>query len=419
MFSKASNSNDNNIAIICPTLSRGGAERIVGYLSKQINPYSKNLYIILFNSKEITYSYSGKIINLDFDSDDSITKSKILNRFIKFFKIIKLILKLRKIKKEYKINTSISFMDTPNIVNILSKVNEKVILSVRINKSVQKIFQKVSFGRRIEMMLMKYIYRFADKVVSISEGVKIDLINNFNLNTNQIDTIYNFIEIENIEKKMEEALPSDLVDYFKNHDVLINVGRFEHQKNQLNLIREFKNINEKFTNTRLALIGKGTLESKILKEIVQLGLENKVIVIPYSNNPFKYIKNSKVFILNSLYEGFGNVLLEAMVCKVPIISTNCKSGPSEIIAGNVMLEGMDIDVSYFERGILIPVQNNSQSAYSNKSLFDAVESILTNNELRNGMIENSSEYIKSKYSNEILRKKWIELIFEKDKVKYE
>lgn len=404
----------NNVAIICPTLSRGGAERIVGYLSKHINPVADNLFIILFNAKEITYSYSGEIIDLDFDPDRRNLKNKFLNRILKVISYVKLIIKLKKIKKKYNINTSISFMDTPNIVNILSKTNEKIILSVRINKSIQSMFQKISFGRKIEILLMKVIYRFADKIVSISEGVKKDLILNFGLKEEKIDTIYNFIEIDEIEQKLSEPLSPELASFFNNHDVLINVGRFEKQKNQIHLIKKFKEINEKNTNTRLVLIGKGTLEKEILKEINTLNLEDKVIVLPYSNNPFKYIKHSKIFILNSLYEGFGNVILEAMVCNVPVISTNCKSGPSEIIAGDVNLEGENINVSYFSRGILIPVEKDSEVIQDSANpLLIAVESILENEDLRNRLMFNGSKYVKTQYSNENLREKWLKLINEK------
>jgi len=393
------------VAIICPTLSRGGAERIVGVLSKQIIDSVDNLYIFLFDSKEITYDYSGTLVDLRLGNYSTRSKIKIFNRAKTVIKYCKLLWKLRSEKKKYNIDISISFMDTPNILNILSRTKDKIVLSVRINKSVQNRKHNISLSRKIEILLMKLLYKYSNKIIAISEGVRRDLITNFNLKETLVTTIYNFIDIKEIVEKKDETIPNEQEDFFNNHDVIINVGRFELQKNQINLVEEFKIINDEFPNTRLALVGQGTLEDKIRAKIDELNISDKVLIISYTNNPFKYISKAKVFVLNSYYEGFGNVILEAMTCNVPVISTDCKSGPREIITGEFNYKDKMHEVEIYNRGILIPLQDKSEG--EKHWLYKAIKILLNDSNLRNNIIKSASHYVMNEHSNEEIKKQWI------------
>ena len=320
------------VAIICPTLSRGGAERVVGLLSKQIESSVEDIFLLLFNTDEITYDYGGKIIDLGFKKNFKISRYKLLNRIRTTKQYFKLLMEIRKQKKQLDIDVSISFMDTPNIINILSRVRDRIVLSVRINKSIQDNKHNIILSKKIEIILMKLLYKYSDRIIAASEGIKLDLLNNFNLKENLLTTIYNFTDVDNIIELKNKSIPDQYEYFFENHEVIINVGRFEYQKNQINLLEEFEMINREFENTRLVLIGQGTLENRIREKINELKISDKVLIIPYTTNPFMYINRTKIFVLNSYFEGYPNTLLEAMACGVPIISTDCKSGPREIIA---------------------------------------------------------------------------------------
>lgn len=399
---------NKRIAIICPTLSRGGAERIVGLLSKQLVDHVDDLFIFLFDSSEITYSYSGKVIDLDFDDSMNYSKCKLVNKLNKVIAYFKLLFKLRNEKKKNKIDVSISFMDTPNILNILSKKKEKVILSVRVNKSIQSIKHDISLSKKIEMFLMRRLYRYSNKIVAISEGVKHDLITNFNIEESLVKTIYNFLDVDDIKNKMNEELPIEYSHLFNDYDVIINVGRFEKQKNQINLVKEFKVVNEKFPNTRLVLVGKGTLENEIKTTICELDLIDKVHLITYTDNPFKYMSKARIFVLNSFYEGFGNVLLEAMVCGIPVISTDCKDGPREIISGEYIDNYNMNNIEKYKRGILIPLQNeNTRSEYHLKN---AIKLLMNDTQLAKKIVDEATYYIKNEYSNEEILEQWLKIM---------
>ena len=114
-------------------------------------------------------------------------------------------------------------------------------------------------------------------------------------------------------------------------DFIINVGRFRKQKNQILLIRAFHKFLKKNKNFKLVLVGDGILKKKIENEISNLNLNKNVILKGWVNNPLKYIRKSKLFVLTSLYEGLGNVLIDAVNHDVPCISTSCKSGLQEIL----------------------------------------------------------------------------------------
>lgn len=177
------------------------------------------------------------------------------------------------------------------------------------------------------------------------------------------------------------------------------------KKNQLNLIDEFKLINKEFPNTRLVLVGKGTLESRIMTKVNKLGLANKVLIVPYTSNPFMYMNKAKIFVLNSYYEGFGNVLLEAMACNVPIISTDCKSGPREIITGDFNYNNGTNEIEIFERGILIPVRDdiNEEKHYLQR----AVEILMSDPVLRKNIVDSATDYVQNGYSNQEIKKQWL------------
>ena len=113
--------------------------------------------------------------------------------------------------------------------------------------------------------------------------------------------------------------------------VVINVARLEEQKGQEYLIRSFVRIKKEIPLTKLVILGEGHLEHKLRDLAKGLGLEQDVVFLGWQKNPFKFLAYSKVFVLSSLWEGFPNTLLEAMALGLPVISTDCPSGPNEII----------------------------------------------------------------------------------------
>jgi len=405
--------NKKNVAIIIPCLSLGGAERVAGLLSTHIADYC-NLYLFLFDATQITYDYRGKIVDLDFSQINVKYRrfGKLLFKLSFPLRYMELRNRIKKKKKEFNIKCSISFLGTPNILNLLSRNADNIIVSVRNTRSLQVY----SFMSRLENLLIKLLYNRADRVISISQGVKNDLIKYFGINENLVHTIYNFFNFDKIKKMSSVDLEKPYEEYFRNDDVIINVGRLVEAKNQRKLIHEYSIVKQTLPNAKLVIIGNGPLENSLKMYVHELKLEDDVVFIPFTDNPFKYISKAKVFVLNSKHEGFGNVLVEAMACGVPVISTDCLSGPKEIIAGKFDYNYSVSEYEIYDRGVLVPDNRSKRKSknisdfISNHELSKAIIELLNNKRLRYDMILESEKYIAS-YSIECLCKQWLDEIY--------
>ena len=390
-----------NIAFFTVTLSNGGAERVVSYLSKEFPGEYKRYVIVSYLSDE-HYEYGGKLINLDIKPADSV-----LGKIKNYLKRIK---KLRKIKKEYEIDTTISFLDGANVINILSRVNDKIFISIRNHKSQELSGKK----GKIIMKIMSKMYRRADKVIAISGGVEKDLLENFKVPKEKLHVIYNPIDIKKIEKLASEEVDEELAVIFEK-PTIVNVGRLTNQKAQWNLIRAFSKVAKENNDVNLAILGQGELKKPLEKLIEEYNLQDRVFLLGFQSNPFKYVKRSSMFVLSSLFEGLGNVVLEALACNVPIISTDCKSGPREILAPGTSLESNISSKEIHEYGILVPVMDNP---IDNKSLelskeetilANSIISLLNDKEMMKEYIDKSKKRVYDFEINTIVNE-WVKVI---------
>ncbi|EZP59691.1 glycosyltransferase [Exiguobacterium sp. RIT341] len=379
-----------NIAILIPCLSKGGAERAAGLLSTYLND-DNNVYIILLDSSEIVYDHSGEVIYLN---QENKFKNKFLRKINYFKNQLKKVRKLDELKEKLKIDITISFLETPNIINLLTKTKDKKIVSVRSTRSLQN--EKVI--SRIENYLIKKMYNKAHQVIAISDGVKDDLVKKFGIKSNKIQTIYNFYDFQKINVLKEEELNDEMKLFFKDSDVILNVGRLIPAKNQSHIIDSFKKVSENNDKVKLLILGDGILKQKLKNLIKDLNLEGKVKILPFDNNPFKYMKNSKLFVLNSEREGFANVIIESMACETPVVSIDCLSGPREIIAGESDYSKELPSVLIAERGILFSKSNKD-------NMVIAIEAILNDHNLTDSLINRSKKYIKE-YDSKNIYNKW-------------
>ena len=144
---------------------------------------------------------------------------------------------------------------------------------------------------------------------------------------NKIDVIYNPAGDERIIELAKEKVEKN---YFKNNFNIINIGRLTKQKDHITLLKAMKIVLKK-VQCNLIIIGEGSERDNIYKFIQDNNLESNVNLIGYKSNPWKYLSRSDLFVLSSIWEGFGNVIVESMMMGVPVISSDCNSGPSEIL----------------------------------------------------------------------------------------
>lgn len=383
------------LLFVIPTLVGGGAEKNLANLSMYLYDYY-NIHILVFSDTKIKYTFKGTLHFFNRKPTKNILK--------RIYNYIDFLAKIRKLKKEINVDCSISYLPNADVVNVLSSIGEKKIISIRNNLS------SAEYMKGLLKVFHHYAVKKVDFIVSITKGVEQDTIVNYKISKDKIKTIYN----PSITIDFSSENNFDTNDY-KNY--IISVGRLTHQKGQWHLIRAFKIIHNKFPNLKLIIIGTGPLKDYLNELIKEMKLEDCILLKGFVTNPYDYIRNAELFVFPSLYEGLGNSLLEAMKLSVPIISSDCDYGPREILdpKSNFMKRTIN-DIEYnAECGVLIPVCDGKHyGAYdelTNEELLiaEAVIGTLKNTELKKRLIQNSKGRI-SDFSLNSIGEEWIKII---------
>ena len=201
---------------------------------------------------------------------------------------------------------------------------------VWIHNSIPNLKKKGSKIKRFGKRLEKY-----DRVIAICDEMKEEIENIYpNLN-GKVSRIYNPFNFERIEKLMndESELTTEQIKML-NEDYCIAIARLDNvQKDFLTLVRAYKNVEDSGIQDKLYIIGDGPSKEEIINEIKKLNLEENIKLVGLSKNPYVWLKKSKLFVHSSKYEGLPTVLIEALICNKMIISSNCPTGPKEILKG--------------------------------------------------------------------------------------
>lgn len=331
------------------TLSTGGAERVVSNLSLNLSATIQKNILMFGEKSKIDYPYNAELIYLDKNSH-----SNILNKLKTIFTRIITVSRIKRIDKH---STTISFLEYPNLINVLTFRSGRSIVSVRNHMSTK---HKNGIKSKLWNSTIKYLYPKADLIISVSEEIKRDLINNYKIRADKIKVIYNSYDIKGIKELTEDPIEEKYREIF-DHPVIITAGRLNKQKGHWHLIRAFSRVKKQLPDTKLVILGEGELEPYLKELASDFNIIDDVHFLGFQKNPFKYVARSKVFVMTSFHEGFPNALAEAMACGVPVISSDCKSGPREILAPTEFdNEIIDHQIDKNRYGVLTPVCDGSK-----------------------------------------------------------
>jgi glycosyltransferase involved in cell wall biosynthesis len=361
------------VIFIIPNLGKGGAERVLVNLLENLDRNKIEPFCIFYDSKHV-YPIPEDVKNFNLNLPGT------QNFFKKIYRNLLRVLKIAIIIRREKPDTIFSFMNKVNLAVIISKILSRDDAKLIISERNTPYFQLSDKMGSLVKFLMKIFYFKADMIIAVSKGVKKDLVFNFNITEDKIKVIYNPLDIEKIQKLAKDNV-TEHTWFLENIPMLINVASLTEKKGQQYLLSAFKILREK-VRCRLVILGDGENENKLKKLAIDLGIEEDVAFLEFQMNPFKFMARASVFILSSLWEGFPNVIIEAMACGVPVISTDCHSGPNEIID-----EGIN--------GILVPPKDE-------KKLADAILAILRDKKLAEGFSLSGLKKIKDFSLNEII-----------------
>ncbi len=335
-----------NLVIFYPSFEKGGVTKILINLiqSKFIKDY--NLHII---STEFPLKKYNKKKNFFFYKIKNTKNFRFIpQRFLTAFHAMFLLnFVLNKFKKDILVHSMQS-----NIAAIIICMlrRTKIVIRNSENPIYSTIHSENIFSAFITFFLKLIFYNFSDGIITNSKGSAKSL-RFFVFDKKKIFPIYNpYLKKINLKK-------------FKKNDIILNIARLRKQKDHITLLKAFKIFSEKNKNFKLIILGHGNLRQKLKYISRKLEIQNRVIFKGWVSDTSSYLKKAKIFVLSSIYEGLGNVLIDAINFDLPCISTDCPSGPSEILLNgkggylveskseNKLAEKMDFCINNFQQSI--------------------------------------------------------------------
>ena len=363
-----------DVAFFIPSLRGGGAERAMLLLAKSLSEQG-------ISTEFIVSQATGSLLS-EFPSGVPLID-------LKKKKVMRCILPLASYLRTKKPKVLYSTVINANIATIIAKQLSGTDTKIVIRESNAPIKKAGDgLGNRLLYKLAPWIYQKADAVVAVSEGVLQQLAK---LNP-QLKPLLNVLPTPVVFQQMfEQANQSPEHPWFRSDNtvpIVLGVGRLHPQKDFVSLIKAVALIRRKM-RLRLLILGEGPERAYLSKLAEQLGLAEDFSLPGFVSNPFSFMRAASVFVLSSAYEGMPNVLIQAMACGAKVVSTDCESGPHEVLHGG-------------KYGALVPVGDETQMA-------KAIELALASpNDTT------ASEYARSEYSVERAVKMYLDLGLKKE-----
>jgi GalNAc-alpha-(1->4)-GalNAc-alpha-(1->3)-diNAcBac-PP-undecaprenol alpha-1,4-N-acetyl-D-galactosaminyltransferase len=355
------NSRIKRICLIIPSLRHGGSERVMSLLANEwIKKENLSVNLILL-TKQKKYYDLDKQINL---IEPNITyKNNILSKLIYKFSTV---IYIRRTCKQIQPDTILSFNEKYNNIVLLS------LMGTTYDKYVSDRNNPFNSYGFVHDFLRRLLYKKATGIIAQTIDAKKEL---FRLtNNNNIKVIPN--PLRNIK-----------ISNRKKENIILNIGRFVEQKNQLELIEIFNQCDHK--GWILKIYGTGHLEKQLKDKINELKLNGSVEINDFTNDIDSVYQKAKIFVLTSIYEGFPNVLIEAMAHGLPSVSYDCQTGPKDIIINNV-------------NGFLVGLNQK-------KKFHEQLNNLMNSEDLRKS-ISVESRKVKEKYSLGKISDKYLDFI---------
>ena len=291
--------------LIVPALHQGGFEKVCVATARLLQPYF-DVRIAIFDSRDIAYDIKGiPVADLRLPSRDG-KISKIAN-------VIKRGLKLKVLMKKENIDISYSFGPTANLANIAA------------GGTAEKWFGIRSYMDMDNSKQIRLFCRCADRVICCSDVICREVRDKYQCDKAvTLNNPFDVQEMKELSVKEEAILPWD------EGRILISMGREDVVKGYWHLLKSFSLVHGRLPDTKLMIIGQGEFED--YKELARgLGIDRDVYFTGLRRNPYPYLKKGSMYILTSYNEGFPNAMVEAMAMGIPVIATDCMTGPREIL----------------------------------------------------------------------------------------
>lgn len=325
------------IAIFIPTLAGGGAESAMVILAQELSRRGFLVDLILKKAQgELLAKVPPEVNIINFDVP---AMRHTLTKLVRYI-------------NQKQPDTIISALELPNVVSVLARIlaksKPKIIISI--HGIISK--QNPIYHKSLDKVIFKLIYPRADHIVAVSNICAQDAVKYLHLPHSRINVIYNPVIDEGFYKRSKELNHFSITEK-QNYKKILSIGRLEKVKDHQTLLVAFKEIQKKYY-AKIIILGEGTYRKEISKRVNEMGLENDVIMPGFIDNPLPIIEEADVLVNTSKHESFSIVIVEALACHCPVVSTAC-GGPEEILANGKF-------------GHLVPIGDH-------KAIADAIEKV--------------------------------------------
>jgi glycosyltransferase involved in cell wall biosynthesis len=307
------------IIFLLPSMAGGGAEKTMVQIMNGLSKEKYSIHFLVIDSPKM---------GINKDEYENMLKPHVIVENLKIplkaWNYPKIFFSIIKAFYEIKPDIIFSAVIKANVLAALSSAlyfkKKALILCETNNRSSYKFSYLFKTASKLSYN------KLADAVVTVSYGLKKHMEDFFGTKSEKIKVIYNPVDLEEIKEMSIEGINLVKSDRLK----LISVGRLEEQKDYPTFLKALKLLKEEI-DFDCIILGKGYLQNDIANMIRDYGLKDNVSLLGFKANPYKYFKWADIFILHSKWEGFGNVIIEAMAVGTPVIASDCDYGPREII----------------------------------------------------------------------------------------
>lgn len=335
------------VVFIINSLAGGGAERVICTLlrASQGELRDNHLTLLLLDREASMYEVPRWIEVEQLDCRHSILRS-----------LWSVWRALRRLEPDL----TVSFLTRANVANVVatSLLRIPAIISERVNTSSHL---GRGLGASVARFLVRMTYPRAREIIAVSQGVADDLRRSFGVPTDRLRVIANPIDVDGIRREAESGAPIEMAGPY-----VVTMGRLMPNKNFGMLIEAFARSG---IAGNLLVLGDGPEREALGRKIEALGLAGRVVMPGFVANPFPTLRRADFYVSPSNAEGFPNSLLEAMSVGLPVISTNCQSGPSEVLA-DLPREDIGPGVSFAPHGILVSPNDPAAMAEALRAMAD-------------------------------------------------
>jgi glycosyltransferase involved in cell wall biosynthesis len=399
------------ILMIIPNLDFGGAQKSFAAVSRLLSIHHE-LLLVVFNKDNIApLDFGTSLIDLNVRGSGTY--------FGKVISFIKRIRRLKKIKKDFKPEVSISFLEGADYVNFLSKGEEKIWFYIHGSKIHDRNI-KGFIGFLRKKFFLPFCLARANKILVVNNQIRKELIHHFSVTDVPITAMRNFFDLSEIDQQAQKVMPEQLTNLFSNYSTICISGRISHEKGIDRFIRILPIVLNRVNHLKVIIVGEGPHKENVIsacknekmewcfvdEDVAPSDFSKTVFFLGYRKNPYLFMKRASLLALPSLNEGMPNTIAEALILGTPIVASDCPYGPREMLTDEDDLVGGEWPI-YAKYGVLLPIPDQSDRV--TKIWAETIIKLLESSEQRQKYSKKGLT-LRHSFSQEAMQNEWNSLL---------